>query len=283
MDDNGLSTLSLLSDVQQLSLWQVRDALLDRLRSYGACMVAFSGGVDSAVVLKAAYLALGKRTLAATAISPSLASRERQAAMELARLIGTEHALIETQEMEQPAYVRNANDRCYHCKTELYVQMTRLADERQVPHLVNGTNADDLGDYRPGLRAGQEHFVHSPLAELGLGKRRVRELAALWRLPVWDKPASPCLSSRIVYGLQVTPDRLRRIDQAESFLIDQGFPVVRVRHLADDTARVEVPVDRLPELVRSPLREKTTAFMQQIGFRRIVIDVEGFRSGNLNT
>lgn len=283
MDDKDLATLSLLSDGHTMSLRQVRDELLDRIRGYGACMVAFSGGVDSAVVLKAAYLALGKQALAATAVSPSLAARERQAAIDLARLIGTAHVLVDTQEMEQADYVRNANDRCYHCKTELYVQMSRLARERQISHLVNGTNADDLGDYRPGLRAGYEHQVHRPLAELGLGKGRVRELAALWHLPVWDKPASPCLSSRIVYGLQVTPDRLRRIDQAESYLIDQGFPIVRVRHLPDDTARIEVPVERLSELVASPLREETTAFLQQIGFRRIVVDVEGFRSGNLNS
>src|SRR4030095_12083969 len=181
-----------------------RDALLAALRGLESCAVAFSGGVDSAVVAKAAALALGERAVAVTGISASLASGEREQAEDLARLIGIRHVVIDTHELESGDYTRNAPDRCLHCKTELYSRLAELLPRLGVRAIVNGANADDLGDYRPGMQAAAEHRIVSPLAECGITKAQVRELAAAWQLPVWDKPATPCLSSRIAYGEEVT-------------------------------------------------------------------------------
>ena len=192
------------------SLDAKRDSLLAALRQLESCAVAFSGGVDSAVVAKAAAIALGDAAVAVTGTSASLAAGELEAAEQIAKLIGIRHVVVATDELESPDYLKNAPDRCYHCKTELYTQLERLLPKLDVKAIVNGANADDLGDYRPGMRAASEHRIHSPLADCGITKAEVRELAAAWGLPVWDKPATPCLSSRIAYGEEVTPDRLAR-------------------------------------------------------------------------
>src|SRR5437762_8436647 len=173
------------------------NSLLAALRQLESCAVAFSGGVDSAVVAKAAAVALGERAVAVTGKSASLAEGELEAAEELAKLIGIRHVIVDTDELNKPDYLKNAPDRCYHCKTELYTQLERLLPQLGVKAIVNGANADDLGDYRPGMHAAAEHRIHSPLADCGITKAEVRELAAGWGLPVWDKPATPCLSSRI--------------------------------------------------------------------------------------
>ena len=259
-----------------------RDRLLAALREMESCVVAFSGGVDSAVVAQAAYEALGDKAIAVTGASASLAAGELPSAQDVAARIGIRHLVIDTQEFSRPQYVRNAADRCYHCKTELYEQIERILPDLGADVIVNGANADDAGDYRPGMRAAGEHRVRSPLAECGISKADVRRLAAEWGLPVWDKPASPCLSSRVAYGQEVTPQRLAMIDRAEQFLRQHGFRICRVRYHEGDLARVEVPRDEISRLCEPPLRESLEAELKGLGFRYVTVDLVGFRSGSLN-
>ncbi len=260
-----------------------RDRLLQQLRSYGSCAVAFSAGVDSSVLAKAAQLALGDRAVAVTASSPSLASGELDQARALAEQMGIRHVVIETQELDRPGYAANEFDRCYHCKSELYGRLEDWIDRLGVQVVVNGANVDDLGDHRPGLRAAEERQVASPLADCGFHKNEIRELAAEWGLPVWDKPATPCLSSRIAYGEEVTEARLRMIDQAELWLRQQGFTVVRVRYHRGDVARIEVEASQLERLCQPDVRERLVRYLQSLGFQFVSVDLAGFRSGSLNT
>lgn len=264
-------------------LTRLREQLIDGLRSLPSAAVAFSGGVDSAVVAQAAFLALGDRAVAVTGVSASLASGELELAREIAQQIGIRHEIVSTEELARAGYVANSPDRCYHCKTELYAKLTELAPSWGVSALLNGANLDDLGDYRPGMRAASEFRVLSPLAECGLTKADVRELARHWNLPCSDKPATPCLSSRIAYGEQVTPERLARIDQAEVFLRGLGLGEIRVRLHAGELARIEVPLDVLAKLAQPDLREQITAHLKSLGFRFITLDLQGFRSGSLNS
>jgi len=259
-----------------------RDRLLDLIGGYGSCAVAFSGGVDSAIVAKAAQLALGDRAIAVTGTSASLAEGELQAAAEFARQIGIRHEIISTEEFANADYLRNSPDRCFYCKTELYTQLEGLAEKLGVQVIANGANLDDRGDYRPGMIAANEHDVRSPLVECQLSKVEVRQLAAHWQLPVWDKPASPCLSSRIAYGQEVTPERVAMIDWAEQFLREHGFRELRVRYHGDDLARIEVPLDELPRLAEPELREALVARLGTLGFKYVTLDLQGFRSGSLN-
>ena len=256
--------------------------LLALLESFESCAVACSGGVDSAVLAQAAHLALGASAVAVTGVSDSLAQGELDVAREMASRIGIRHEIVGTQEFENDSYARNAPDRCFHCKTELYTQLEALAPLLNVAVLVNGANLDDRGDHRPGMVAAQDHQVRSPLLECGMTKADIRQLAAHWDLPVWDKPASPCLSSRIAYGEEVTPQRVRMVDEAERFLREQGVRELRVRYHRGDHARVEVPAEWLPRLCASPLRESLTAHFKALGFKLISLDLEGFRSGSLN-
>lgn len=260
-----------------------REELLELLRSLGRVAVAFSGGVDSAVVAQAAWLACGERAIAVTAVSASLATGEREQAEALAREIGIRHRIVETDEFSDPNYLRNAPNRCYFCKTELYTRLESIAPKLSVDVIVNGANVDDVGDYRPGMQAAREHRVRSPLIEIGLTKAEVRALAKEWNLPVWDKPASPCLSSRIAYGLEVTPERIARIDQAEQFLRKTlGIRELRVRHEANDLARIEVPAEELPRLVVAEVRRNITEHLRAFGFKYVTFDLDGFRSGSMN-
>jgi uncharacterized protein len=280
---NDLPSLTAVSPLSD-ELLAKRERLLELLRSYGRCAVAFSGGVDSAVVAQAAQVALQENALAVTGVSPSLAAGELEAATELAQQIGIRHEVLRTNEFSQPAYVRNAGDRCYHCKTELYTQLEQLRQHVGSDYvLVNGANLDDLGDYRPGMQAAAEHAVRSPLADCGLNKADVRALAAHWNLPVWDKPASPCLSSRVAYGEEVTPERLAMIDQAEQYLRELGLRTVRVRYHRGDLARLEVPAEAIAALCEPATRTALTNKLRALGFRFITLDLEGFRSGSMNT
>lgn len=268
------------------SIETLAERLTTHIASYettAGCYVAFSGGVDSALVAKAAVIALGKRAVAVTAVSPSLASGELESAQSLANEIGIRHELIHTTEFSNPSYVRNAQDRCYHCKSELYNQLEVLLKEHPNSLILNGANLDDQGDYRPGMRAAAEHQVRSPLLECQIDKSMVRSLAAFWDLPVWNKPAMPCLSSRVAYGEEVTPERLRMIDQAERFLRNQGFSDLRVRYHKGDLARVEVSLADVPRLAEEPLRSAVTKELESLGFKFVTIDLMGFRSGNLNS
>ncbi len=243
------------------------------------CAVAFSGGVDSAVVAKALRLALGDGAVAVTGTSAALAERELDAARELAKLIGIRHIVIATDEFANPDYRANNFDRCFHCKSELYSQLGNLKERLGVDVVVNGANADDLSDYRPGMQAADEHRIRSPLAECGFTKKEVRELATAWELPVADKPATPCLSSRVAYGLEVTPERLARIDRAEQFLRSLGFRELRVRLHANDMARIEVPASEIAELCDPTVRHAVVAEFEQLGFKFVTLDLAGFRSG----
>jgi len=261
------------------SLIEKRDRLLQLLASYETCAVAFSGGVDSAVVAKAAKLALGDRAVAVTGTSAALAAGELTSATDLARLIEIRHVTIPTEEFANPDYIANNPDRCYHCKSELYLQLGNISEKLGVQVVVNGANADDLHDYRPGMRAADEHAVRSPLAECGFTKEDVRALAAEWDLPVAEKPATPCLSSRIAYGLHVTPERLAKIDRAEQFLRSLGFGELRVRYHADDLARIEVSRDQLDEISEAGVRDLIVEEFGRIGFKFVTLDLAGFRSG----
>jgi pyridinium-3,5-biscarboxylic acid mononucleotide sulfurtransferase len=259
-----------------------RDALLRVLGEMPSCAVALSAGVDSTLVAKAAVLALGDRAVAVTGVSPSLPAGELDEAKRLAARIGIRHEVIATEELDNEDYTRNAPDRCYHCKTELYDQMTGVAERLGVAMLVNGANLDDLGDYRPGMTAATEHQVRSPLVECGITKAEVRQLAQHWNLPVWDKPAAPCLSSRIAYGEAVTPERLAMIDRAEQYLRSCGLRTVRVRYHRGDLARLEVPLEAVAPLCHPPTRDAVVAHLRSLGFRYVTLDLEGFRSGSQN-
>ncbi len=264
------------------TLDQKERRLIDAIRAYGSCAVAFSGGVDSSVVSKAAQIALGDRAVAVTASSDSLAEGELESASHVAREIGIRHLVIATNELSSPDYVQNGPDRCFHCKSELYHQMQRVLAEHDLAIVINGANLDDLGDYRPGLRAAEDYSVRSPLADCQIGKADVRALARRWQLPVWEKPAAPCLASRLAYGQSVTPERLRKIDQAEQYIRQCGFTSVRVRYHEGDLARVEVAANEVSTLASHAWRTPVAEHLRGLGFRFIAIDMEGFRSGNLN-
>ena len=262
---------------------ELRDRLVSILASYGRVAVAFSGGVDSAVVAKAAQLGCGDRAVAVTAVSPSLASGELDLATDVAKLIGIRHEIIRTSEFEDANYLANPINRCFYCKTELYRQLESLAPSWNVDILANGANLDDLGDYRPGLQAAANFQVRSPLVEAGLHKDDVRNLAHHWELPVWDKPASPCLSSRIAYGVAVSPERVARINQAEDYL-RKTFEIheLRVRLEANELARIEVSEDDLAKILTREARNLIRKFFHEIGFRYVTLDLDGFRSGSMN-
>ncbi|MBO13720.1 MAG: TIGR00268 family protein [Planctomycetaceae bacterium] len=273
-----------MPELQSPALLEKRDALVATLAGYGRVAVAFSAGVDSTVVARAAREACGDDAVAVTAVSASLASGERDQAEALARQIGIRHVVIETGEFDNPDYLKNEPNRCYFCKTELYDQLEQLLPRLDVDVIANGANVDDRGDHRPGMVAADEHAVRSPLLEVGINKQDVRDLAQHWDLPVWDKPAMPCLSSRIAYGVGVTTERVRRVDAAESFLRTEfELTEFRVRHEANELARIEVPVDQLPRLLDPATRQAITTHFRELGFAFVTIDLEGFRSGSLNS
>ena len=260
-----------------------REALLSLLESCDRVAVALSAGVDSSLVAKAAALACGDRAIAVTAHSPSLASGELDTARKLAESIGLRHVVLDTEEFSSPDYACNTSNRCYFCKTELYTKLLERQSELGFDVIVNGANLDDRGDHRPGMVAAGEHSVRSPLIEAGFHKSDVRALAKWWRLDVWDKPAAPCLSSRIAYGVEVTPERVRRIDAAEQWLRARvGVRELRVRLEANNLARIEVPTEMIQPLTVSPLREDLVDKLISLGFRNVTVDLQGFRSGSLN-
>ena len=259
-----------------------RDALLNCLRGMQSVAVAFSGGIDSTVVAKAAFLALGDKAIAVTADSASVARSELEDARRLAALIGIRHEVIPTEEFADPNYVRNDGSRCYFCKSELYTQVERIARALGVKFIVSGANLDDQGDYRPGLQAAAEHGIRHPLQESGFRKADVRSLAKHWELPTWDKPASPCLSSRLAPGVTVTPERTERVEKAEARLRELGLREFRVRLHEGELARIEVPLDALPLLAQPEIRDGLAAYLKSLGFNFVTLDLEGFRSGSLN-
>jgi uncharacterized protein len=241
-------------------------------------LVAYSGGVDSALLAAAAHETLGPNAMAVTAVSPSLARRELAGASELARSLGWNHRTVDTHEIDRAEYARNSADRCYWCKSELFDVLDPVAEEMRAT-IATGTNLDDLSDYRPGLRAARERSVRTPLAEAGLTKSDVRSLSAARGLPTADKPASPCLASRFAYGVPVTSEGLERIDRAEEIVRALGFDELRVRDHGD-LARIEVPPDTIDRVTAQ--RAKIERELKALGFTYVTVDLGGFRSGSLN-
>ena len=248
------------------------------LTGLGRVVVAYSGGVDSATLAVAAHKALGTEAVAVTAVSPSLARRERLGASDLARSMGFAHREVTTHELRREEYARNEADRCFWCKTELFDVLGPIASDMDATIAV-GTNMDDLGDHRPGIRAARLNDVEAPLVEVGLTKSEVRELARAWSIPVSEKPAAPCLASRFAYGVRVTQEGLRRVDEAEETIRGLGFDVLRVRDHGD-LARVEVPAADIERA--AALADEIEAKLRDLGFRYVTLDLSGFRSGSLN-
>ncbi|MFN3153703.1 ATP-dependent sacrificial sulfur transferase LarE [Bremerella sp.] len=247
-----------------------------------SCLVAFSGGVDSSVVAKAAVLALGERAFAVTAKSPSVAERDMVIAEETAEAIGIRHEVIETAELNRPGYVANAPDRCFHCKSELYDHLSAIRARYETAVIVNGANLDDRGDHRPGMIAATNAGVRSPLLECEIDKSTLRDIAKQWEIPVWDRPASPCLASRIAYGVQVTPQRLKMVELAEDTLRSLGLRDLRVRYHDGDLARLEVPIESIEWLAKTEIRQSLESRLKEIGFKFVTLDLSGLKSGSLN-
>jgi uncharacterized protein len=258
--------------------WEHLKALLQDM---GGAVLAYSGGVDSSLLLKAAFEVLGPRLIAVTAVSETYPARELPAAREFARSVGVLHRVLHTEELASEDFSRNAPDRCYHCKRELFEKLKGIAGDEGIPFVIEGSNTDDLSDYRPGRKAALEFGLRSPLVEAGFSKADVRECARRAGLPVWDKPSLACLSSRIPYGTRITAGILRTIEAAEDQLREMGFRQARVRHHGD-IARIEVESAEFAGLLQESAAERIAKAFKELGFTYVCLDLEGYRTGSMN-
>ena len=256
--------------------------LIDAIHIQRNVVVAFSGGVDSSVVAAAATRANLDSLIAVTAQSPSVSQWQLDMAKRVAAEVNVQHRIVYTNEIDQSEYTRNDGRRCFFCKQTLYSALQAISSSSKGATILSGTNADDLGDYRPGIQAGKLAQVKTPLADLGMTKPMVRELAVEFGLSNANQPAAPCLSSRIAYGVEVTSQRLQRVERAEAWLREQGFRDFRVRVHADELARVEVPTDEIERLLQKPIAEEMDLYFRKLGFKYVTVDLSGLRSGNLN-
>ncbi|MCS7226780.1 MAG: ATP-dependent sacrificial sulfur transferase LarE [Gloeomargarita sp. SKYB31] len=264
-----------------LDIQNYLEALYRWFEPWERVVVAYSGGVDSTLVAKVAYDVLGNRALAVTAVSPSLLPEDLSVAQEQAQYIGIPHELMATHELENPNYASNPVNRCYFCKSELHDRLQTLAQRYGSAQIVDGVNADDERDYRPGIQAARERGVRSPLSELGIDKLTVRAISRHLGLPWWDKPAQPCLSSRFPAGEPIDAHKLYRVGRAEQYLRQLGWRILRVRSIGD-TARIEIPAEQIPHFIQTTDLPALVQQFQSLGFRYVTLDLEGFRSGKLN-
>ena len=255
--------------------------LFDALAGMRSVIIAYSAGADSAYLAWAAHRVLGENALAVTADSASLPESHKRDAEELVRTWGIRHEYVSTHEFDNPDYTRNAPDRCFHCKDELFTVLNQLAAERGVQHVIYGVNVDDLGDYRPGQRAAKLHDVQAPLVEAGLTKAEIRELSRRSGLATWDRPASACLSSRIPYGTAVTVENVKTVEHGEEAIRELGFRQFRVR-FHGDLVRIEIAPEELPRALRPEMAHEFTAIFKRLGFHYVTLDLEGYRQGALN-
>ncbi len=255
--------------------------LIESLRAMGRVIVAYSGGTDSAYLAWAATQALGDNALAITADSASIPESHKRDAEAFVKQFGIRHEYVETHEFDNPDYVKNDANRCFHCKDELFTVLERIAAAREVQHIVYGVNQDDLGDYRPGQRAAQLHHVEAPLVEAGLTKAEIRELSRLAGLPTWDRPAAACLSSRIPYGTPVTIQNVKTVEIGEEEIKQLGFRQFRTR-FHGEIVRIEIAPDELPRALDLDMTRKLTAIFKRLGYKYVTLDLEGYRQGSLN-
>jgi uncharacterized protein len=266
---------------EDLDLREKMADLRRRVRDTGGLAIAFSGGVDSTLLISVAAEELGDRALAVTAVSPTYPQREREESVKLAAQLGIRQELVESNELDIPGFAGNPPDRCYHCKSELFRVVREVAARHGIQHVADGTNADDTGDYRPGCRAAEEQDVMRPLLDARLGKEEIRELSRELGLPTAGKPAFACLASRFPYGAAITEEGLSAVDTVERGVRDLGFPQVRVRHHGD-TARIEVPPGDISRITADENREKVVALGKSAGFTYVTIDLQGYRTGSMN-
>ncbi|HTP06146.1 MAG TPA: ATP-dependent sacrificial sulfur transferase LarE [Nitrospirota bacterium] len=257
------------------------DRLKTLLRDMKSAVLAYSGGVDSSLLLRATAEVMGPRLIAVTAVSETYPPGELEAAKEFARTLGVTHRILRTQELASEEFARNSPERCYFCKKELYGKLKKIAETEGISCILDGSNTDDLDDYRPGRKAAEEFSVRSPLVETGLSKSDVRELARFLNLPAWDKPSLACLSSRIPYGTRITPDIIETVKTAEDHLRVLGLRQVRVRHHGD-IARIEIDRDSFGQLLSNEAVAKVTAALKGLGYTYVCLDLEGYRTGSMN-